>query len=80
MIFVQLAAVILLLATNAFFVLAEFAAVSARSFRLDALAMAGGGSARMAVRIKNDVEVYLAACQLGITQPCCGPSLSPQPR
>lgn len=72
MIFVQLAAVILLLATNAFFVLAEFAAVSARSFRLDALAMAGGGSARMAVRIKNDVEVYLAACQLGITMASLG--------
>lgn len=69
---IQLLVVALLLAANAFFVLAEFAAVSARIYRLEALAATGGGSASMAVRIKNDVEVYLAACQLGITMASLG--------
>lgn len=68
----QVAAIIGLLIANAFFVAAEFALVSARDFRIEPLARSGNRSARLAMRIKGDIDRYLAACQLGITMASLG--------
>ena len=64
--------VVLLLAANAFFVAAEFALVKARGFRIDALVSEGRSGATMARKIQQDLEAYLAACQLGITMASLG--------
>jgi CBS domain containing-hemolysin-like protein len=56
-----------LLAANAFFVGAEFALVSARRDRLEALAHSGVGGAAIALRAGADLSRMLAASQLGIT-------------
>ena len=68
----SLISVIFLLATNAFFVAAEFALVKARGFRIDALAEQGNASAMMTQKIQQNLEAYLAACQLGITMASLG--------
>jgi CBS domain containing-hemolysin-like protein len=68
----SLAAVVLLLAANAFFVAAEFAMVKARGFRLETFALQGSAAARLTLRIQADLETYLAACQLGITMASLG--------
>lgn len=68
----QLAAIVALLAANAFFVAAEFALVSARDFRIEPQARSGNRSARLALHIKGDIDRYLAACQLGITMASLG--------
>jgi len=69
---INLTAVLLLLAANAFFVAAEFALVKARGFRIELLASEGSMPARMTVRIQTNLEAYLAACQLGITMASLG--------
>ena len=68
----SLISVVFLLATNAFFVAAEFALVKARGFRIDALAEQGNTSAMMTQKIQQNLEAYLAACQLGITMASLG--------
>lgn len=68
----SVAAIILLLAINAFFVAAEFALVKAKSFRIDLLADQGSKSALLTQRIQINLESYLAACQLGITMASLG--------
>lgn len=68
----SLISVVVLLATNAFFVAAEFALVKARGFRIDTLAEAGNASAIMTQKIQQNLEAYLAACQLGITMASLG--------
>ena len=68
----SLISVVFLLATNAFFVAAEFALVKARGFRIDALAEQGNASAMMTQKIQQNLEAYLAACQLGITMASLG--------
>ncbi len=65
--FLALAAAILLLLLNAFFVGAEFALVSARRDRLEAMAHAGTAGAATALRAGADLSRMLAASQLGIT-------------
>ena len=70
--YLSLLAVVLLLAANAFFVAAEFALVKVRAIRLEAMAAAGSGQARLAGRILKHLEAYLAACQLGITMASLG--------
>jgi len=70
--FYSLAAIILLLAINAFFVAAEFALVKAKNFRIDLLADQGSKSALLTQRIQLNLESYLAACQLGITMASLG--------
>jgi len=62
-----LLAAVLLLAANAFFVGAEFALISARRDRLEAMAASGGGAARAVLRANADLSRMLAASQLGIT-------------
>src|SRR3954471_10325042 len=62
-----LLAVVVLVLANAFFVAAEFALVSARRTRLDELAQAGNGKARLARRAVQSLGRYISATQLGIT-------------
>ena len=62
-----LLAAVLLLAANAFFVGAEFALVSARRDRLEAMAQAKVAGARTVLRASADLSRMLAASQLGIT-------------
>ncbi len=68
----SIAAILLLLAANGFFVAAEFALVKARGFRIGALADGGSRTARLTLKIQHDLEAYLAACQLGITMASLG--------
>lgn len=64
--------ILILLGANAFFVAAEFALVKVPAVRIDALAAAGGGAAKMTKRIAENLETYLATCQLGITMASLG--------
>ena len=57
----------LLLAANAFFVGAEFALISARRDRLEALAEQGKRSAVTVIRAGENLSLMLAGAQLGIT-------------
>jgi CBS domain containing-hemolysin-like protein len=58
---------LLLLAANAFFVGAEFALISARRDRLEALAEGGKHSAVTVIRAGENLPLMLAGAQLGIT-------------
>jgi magnesium and cobalt exporter, CNNM family len=58
---------VLLLATNAFFVAAEFALISARRDRLEALAEQGKRSAVAVIQAGQNLSLMLAGAQLGIT-------------
>src|SRR6266498_4002383 len=62
-----IASVFVLVLANAFFVAAEFALVGARRTRLDELARAGDGKARLARRAVQSLDRYISATQLGIT-------------
>lgn len=68
----SLAAIIVLLAANALFVAAEFGLVKVKRIRVETLANDGSASARMTLRILDNLEAYLAACQLGITMASLG--------
>jgi CBS domain containing-hemolysin-like protein len=65
-------AVALLLAANAFFVAAEFALVRVRRFRMERRAEQRSGAARLTLGMLDNLEAYLAACQLGITMASLG--------
>ncbi|WP_433723521.1 hemolysin family protein [Nocardia sp. CA-129566] len=58
---------VVLLACNAFFVAAEFALISARRDRLEALAAQGKRQADTVIRAGENLSMMLAAAQLGIT-------------
>lgn len=62
-----LAAVVALVAMNAFFVAAEFALVGARRTRLEEQALAGDRKARRALDAVQHLDRYISATQLGIT-------------
>ena len=68
----SLVAVVVLLAANAFFVAAEFALLKARVFRIETRTAEGSGAAVLTLRNQNNLEAYLAACQLGITMASLG--------
>jgi CBS domain containing-hemolysin-like protein len=59
--------VVLLVAANGFFVATEFAIVAVRRSKLEQLEAEGHGSARAAKDLVDRLDVYIAACQLGIT-------------
>ncbi|MBR7743761.1 HlyC/CorC family transporter [Phycicoccus sp. BSK3Z-2] len=61
------AVTVLLLAANAFFVGAEFAAMSARRSQLEPLAEAGSKGAQVALHALQRTGILLATAQLGIT-------------
>jgi putative hemolysin len=66
-IFLEIAAVFLLVAGNAFFVAAEYALVTAKRTRLMELAHAGNGRAKIALRIMDDPVRFIGTVQFGIT-------------
>ena len=55
------------LAMNAFFVIAEFAMVRVRPSQVEMALQEGKPGAKAAKRVTENVNAYLAACQLGIT-------------
>lgn len=57
----------LLLLLNAFFVLAEFAAVKARPTRMEELAANGNHRAHLMQHVQLHLDQYLSVCQVGIT-------------
>src|SRR5215218_4865544 len=61
------AAVLVLVALNGFFVATEFAIVAVRRSRLAQLADQGNTTARLASEVVGHLDAYIAACQLGIT-------------
>jgi CBS domain containing-hemolysin-like protein len=63
----RLAAVVLLLAANAFFVAAEFALVAARRTRIEAMIRRGDRKAKSVLKALEDLYRQLSAAQLGIT-------------
>lgn len=69
---ITLVGVVALLVANAFFVAAEFALVKVRDSRIEALAAQGSSAAALTLRIRHNLEAYLAACQLGITMASLG--------
>jgi putative hemolysin len=66
-VFLQILAVLLLVAGNAFFVAAEYALVTARRTRLMELARQGSRRARIALRIMDSPVRFIGTVQLGIT-------------
>jgi len=69
---ITLIGVVALLVANAFFVAAEFALVKVRVSSIESLAAQGSAAANLTVRIRGNLEAYLAACQLGITMASLG--------
>ena len=65
-----IAVLVLLIATNALYVAAEFATIGARRTRISELASQGNGAARRLLPYVQDrtlLDRYIAACQVGIT-------------
>lgn len=58
---------VVLLASNAFFVGAEFAVISARRSQIEPKADAGNGLAKITLKAMEQVSLMLATAQLGIT-------------
>src|SRR5215216_5877446 len=69
---INLLLAICLLATNAFYVAAEFALVKSRGFRINAMAEEDRFGAHLLQKMIENVEAYLACCQLGITMASLG--------
>ena len=67
---ITIAIIVLLVATNALYVAAEFATISARRTRINELALQGNGAAKRLLPYVQDrtlLDRYIAACQIGIT-------------
>ena len=65
--FFRLMTVAVLILATAFFVAAEFAIVSVRETRLEQLLKQGRPGAGTALRLKHEIDDFLAANQLGVT-------------
>jgi CBS domain containing-hemolysin-like protein len=63
----RLAAVLMLVALNGFFVAAEYALVSSSPTRLEAMAERGNRLAALVLRFKRDPNRFISAVQLGVT-------------
>src|SRR5258708_5347518 len=63
----NLAAILVLVLLNGFFVAAEFALVKVRGSQLDPLIEEGDGRAELARRITGRLDSYLSATQFGVT-------------
>ncbi len=63
----RLAATLLFVLVNAFFVAAEFSLVKVRLTQIQSRAEAGSSRARTAQHVLTHMDRYLSACQLGIT-------------
>jgi CBS domain containing-hemolysin-like protein len=64
--------IVALLVVNGFFVAAEFALVKVPAIRIGEQAAAGHMLARITSQIQQNLEAFLAACQLGITMASLG--------
>ena len=64
---ISLILVVLFLAMNAFFVIAEFSLVRVRKSQLDVSVEEGVPGAERALEVSENINAYLSACQLGIT-------------
>lgn len=64
---IKLAAALLLVLINGFFVLAEFSLVKIRKTRLEELVQQGNNRAKLALKVVSTFDTYLGATQLGIT-------------
>jgi putative hemolysin len=65
-------AIVALVVANGFFVATEFAMVAVRRSRLEELVSAGNPRARAANDVVKHLDIYIAACQLGITMASLG--------
>jgi CBS domain containing-hemolysin-like protein len=65
--FLGIVAVLLLVAANGFFVATEFAIARIRSTQIDELEAQGKPGAKSLRHAVDNLDAYLAACQLGIT-------------
>jgi CBS domain containing-hemolysin-like protein len=63
----RLLAIVVLVAMNGFFVAAEFALVTVRRTRIDQLVESGRAGARSVQAAHQQLDRFIAACQLGIT-------------
>lgn len=70
---------LLLLMLNAFFVLAEFAAVKVRPTRVEELVDKGHRRARVLQHIQQHIDEYLSVCQVGITFASIGLGFASKP-
>src|SRR5438034_537111 len=68
----NLAVVMALVLLNGFFVVAEFALVKIRDSQLNTLAVQDIKRAALVKQIKNNLNAYLSACQVGITAASLG--------
>src|SRR2546429_6408143 len=68
----KLAVIAALVALNGFFVTAEFALVKIRGSQIDTLAAEGSKRATFAKQVKDNLNAYLSACQVGITAASLG--------
>lgn len=66
------AAVLVLVAANAFFVAAEFALVASRRTRIDAMVRKGDRKAKLAQKAIQSLDRYISGTQLGITAASLG--------
>ncbi|HLF93825.1 MAG TPA: CNNM domain-containing protein [Planctomycetota bacterium] len=64
---IYLGLAVLLILLNAFFVLAEFAAVKIRASQVEALAAKGDARAKLVLGVRSHLDEYLSVCQVGIT-------------
>lgn len=65
--YLEILAILILIAINGFFSLSEFAIIAGRKSRLKRLAKEGSSGAKRAVRIHARPESFLASVQVGIT-------------
>jgi CBS domain containing-hemolysin-like protein len=68
----KLAVVMALVLLNGFFVVAEFALVKIRDSQLNTLAAESIKRASLVKQVKNNLNAYLSACQVGITAASLG--------
>jgi CBS domain containing-hemolysin-like protein len=68
----KLATIVALVLLNGFFVVAEFALVKIRDSQLRTLAAAGIKQAAFVKQIRDNLNAYLSACQVGITAASLG--------
>jgi CBS domain containing-hemolysin-like protein len=68
----KLAVVMALVLLNGFFVVAEFALVKIRDSQLNTLAAEGVKRTALVKQVKNNLNAYLSACQVGITAASLG--------
>jgi len=79
MLIILLLVSLLLLLLNAFFVLAEFAAVKVRPTRVEELVDKGDRRAKVLQHIQQHLDEYLSVCQVGITLASIGLGFAGKP-